>query len=219
MITHTAIRLIGSTLDTRNLDVTIPTAGLNLDDFLQLVITNNEGADEYRATVRDTFGNVRTVNETADVSVGVNGGKLFVWASGVLGGASSLLGGSTDDGAAAPAGLTGFEGEIGIVNIYDRVLDPAEIQATFARVATVGSGPAGLIVTDIGFNDTNDELTITWNSINGQSYSIEFSTTMQENEWFDLDGPFTATGDSMTETLSLPPNQDRFFVRVVVDTP
>ncbi|MDA7882118.1 hypothetical protein N9A94_07405 [Akkermansiaceae bacterium] len=219
MITDTAIRLIGSALDIRNLDTTIPTAGLNLDDFLQLVITNNAGTDDYRATLRDTFGNVRTVSETADIVVGVNGGGLFVWASGVLGGASSLLGGSTDDPAAAPTGLTGFEGEIAILNIYDRILDEAESQATFDRVATTTSGPAGLIVTEVSFDDPADELTITWNSINGQSYSVEFSTSLKGDEWFELDGPFTANSDSTTEILSLPPNQDRFFVRVVVDTP
>ncbi|MDB4537150.1 hypothetical protein N9230_00880 [Akkermansiaceae bacterium] len=219
IITDTAIRLIGSALDIRNLDTTIPTAGLNLDDFLQLVITNNAGTDDYRATLRDTFGNVRTVSETADIVVGVNGGGLFVWASGVLGGASSLLGGSTDDPAAAPTGLTGFEGEIAILNIYDRILDEAESQATFDRVATTTSGPAGLIVTEVSFDDPADELTITWNSINGQSYSVEFSTSLKGDEWFELDGPFTANSDSTTEILSLPPNQDRFFVRVVVDTP
>ena len=219
LITDSAIRLIGSTGDTRNLDVTISTLGLNLEDFLQLIITNNAATDEYTATVRDTFGNVRTVNETADVSIGVNGAGLFVWASGALGGASSLLGGSTDDPAAAPTGLTGFEGEIAILNIYDRILDETESQATFDRVATTTGGPAGLIVTDVSLDAAANELTITWNSINGQTYLVEFSTTLESDDWNELDDPFTATSDSTTRVLSLPPNRPKFFVRVVVDTP
>lgn len=219
LITESTLRLMGTTLDVRNLDVTIPIDGLNLDDFLQLIITNNADTDAYNATLRDTFGNVRSVSETSDVSIGVNAAGLFVWAAGPLGGASLNLGGSTDAAAAAPAGLTGFEGEIAILNIYDSVLDPADQQAAFDRVATIGSGPAGLIITDVSFNDPTDELTITWNSINGQSYLVEFSTSLQTEDWFELAGPFTADSETTTETLNLPPNQSRFFVRVIVDRP
>ena len=216
LITETEIRLFGSAADVRTLDVTIPIAGLNLDDFLQLVITNNSATDAYTASVRDTFGNVRTVSETADIVIGVNGGGLFVWASGAVGISDTNLGGRTDAGDASPAGLTGFTGEIGIVNIYDSILDPADIQAAFDRVATIGAGPSGLLVTDVSFNDSSDQLTVTWNSINGQSYNVQFSTSLKEAEWFQLAGPFTADSDKTTEILNLPPNRPRFFVRVVV---
>lgn len=217
-ITDSAIRLLGTTLDVRNLDVTIPIEGLNLDDFLQLIITNNGATDEYNATLRDTFGNVRSVSETTDVTIGGNGGGLFVWASGGLGGASLNLGGSTDNAAVAPLGLTGFEGEIAILNIYDRILDTAEQQATFSRVARIGSGPSGLTITDITVDDQADQITLTWNSINGQSYLVQFSTDMQ-GEWFELAGPFTADGDSTTRQLDIPPNQSRLYFRVMVATP
>ncbi|MDA7868632.1 hypothetical protein N9B28_02370 [bacterium] len=219
LITDSVIRLIGSSLNERTLDVTIPIAGLNLDDFLQLVITNDSETSAFTASVRDTFGNVTTVSETAVVSIGVNGGGLFVWASGAVGVTDNNLGGRTEVADASPAGLTGFNGEIGIVNIYDSILEPDDIQAAFNRVATLGAGPSGLIVTEVSFDDASDQLTITWNSINGQSYLVEFSTSLLQEDWFELAGPFTAEGDETTKVLNLPPNQSRFFVRVLVDAP
>ena len=199
--------------------MTIPTAGLNLGDFLQLVITNDSANDAFTASVRDTCGAVRTVSETGDVTVGVNGSGLFVWAAAAIGNAELNLGGRTNPDGTSPAGLSGFRGEIGIVNVYDRILSPADIGEAFDRVATIGVGPAGLLVTDVIFNDPTDELTITWNSINGQDYIVEFSTSLEVNDWFELAGPFTADSASTTEVLSLPADQPRFFVRVLTAAP
>jgi hypothetical protein len=219
LITESEIRFLGTSNDVRTLDVTIPTAGLNLGDFVQLVITNDSATDAFTASVRDTFGAIRTVEETADVTVGVNGSGLFIWAAGGIGGAEFNLGGRTDPDGTSPAGLSGFGGEIAIVNVYDRILSPADIGAAFDRVATIGVGPAGLQVTDVLFNDSSDELTITWNSISGLSYLVQFSTSLQESDWFELAGPFTADSASTTEVLSLPANRSRFFVRVLTAAP
>ena len=201
------------------MDVTIPTAGLNLNDFLQLVITTNDATDEFTASIRDTFGNVQTISATADILIGVNGSGLFTWASGALGGAVTNLGGGTNGNIEPPAGLTEFTGEIAVVNIYNSILETADIQAAFDRVATIGQGPGPLAVTEVSFDDASDQLAITWNSISGESYIIEFSADLQPDQWFELAGPFTADSGEMSEILSLPPNRPRFFVRVVVDTP
>ncbi|MDA7931856.1 hypothetical protein N9B42_02695 [Akkermansiaceae bacterium] len=219
LITDTAIRLIGTAGNVRNVDVTLPTAGLNLDDFIQLVISNNSATSQFTASVRDTFGNVLTVSETADVLVGVNGAGIFIRASGALGGVAGNLGGSTDTAAEAPAGRTEFTGEIAIINVYDSVLETADIESAFSRVATVTQGITGLAVTAITFDTTNDDLTLTWNSISGKSYSVEFSTSLKADEWFNLDGPFIADSRETTETVSLPADRPRFFVRVLENTP
>lgn len=219
LITDTNLRVIGSELNVRNFDVNLPLAGLNRDDFLQLVLTNDADADLVTVSLRDTFGNVLTASESSGVALGGNGAGLFTWAAGAVAGAEINLGGRTEEAGTSPEGLTGFAGEIGIVNVYDQVLDDAAIQAAFDRVATTTSGPAGLQITDVSFDDANDELTITWNSVNGQSYLVEFSTSLKTDEWFELDGPFTASGEQTTETLDVPPNQTEFFVRVVRDLP
>jgi len=219
LITDTDVRFLGSTGNVRTLDVTVSTIGLNLADFVQLVITNDSDADLFTASLRDTFGNVRTVSETADVSVGGNGGGLFSWASGAVGGDHINLGGRTEAVDASPTGLTGFEGEIGIVNIYDQILDETAIGEAFDRVATIGQAPAGLAVTAISFDDGTNQLTLTWNSINGQSYVAEFSSSMEDETWFELDDPIVADSSETTQVFGLPPNQDRLFFRVVVSAP
>ncbi len=219
LITDSAIRFLGSSADARNLDITIPTVGLNMDDFIQLVMTNSSETGIFTASVRDTFGTVRTATEEAAVFIGTNGAGLFVWASGALGTSDNNLGGRSEAAGVTPEGLTGFTGEIGIVNVYDFVLEPADIAAAFSRVASIGSGPSGLAVTEVSFDDASDQMTITWNSINGQSYNVEFSTSLRSDEWFDFAGPFEAASDQTTQVLNLPPNQDRFFVRVAVDAP
>ena len=219
LITDTHLRVLGSEGDVRNLDLTLPLAGLNLDDFLQLVLTNDADTDSVTVSLRDTYGNVFTSSESAAVTLGGNGAGLFTWASGAVAAAEINLGGRTEAAGTSPEGLTGFAGEIAILNIYDQVLDEGAIQSAFDRVASVTSGPSGLMITDVLFDDSNDELTLTWNSINGQSYLVEFSTSLKSDEWFELAGPFSATSEQTTQTLNIPPNRPEFFVRVVRDQP
>ena len=112
-----------------------------------------------------------------------------------------------------PEGLTGCVGEIAILNVYDVILGADEIQSAFDAVATsVGTPPPPFAVKEV-VRDEN-ALTLTWDSVAGSVYGAQFSTTM--DEWFDLAGPFTATGDEMTESLVVPPNQPAFFVRIGV---
>ena len=219
LITDTHLRVLGSEGDVRNLDLTLPLAGLNLDDFLQLVLTNDADTDSVTVSLRDTYGNVFTSSESAAVTLGGNGAGLFTWASGAVAAAEINLGGRTEAAGTSPEGLTGFAGEIAILNIYDQVLDEGAIQSAFDRVASVTSGPSGLMITDVLFDDSNDELTLTWNSISGQSYLVEFSTSLKSDEWFELAGPFSATSEQTTQTLNIPPNRPEFFVRVVRDQP
>jgi hypothetical protein len=219
LITDTHLRVLGSEGDVRNLDLTLPLAGLNLDDFLQLVLTNDADNDSVTVSLRDTYGNVFTSSESAAVTLGGNGAGLFTWASGAVAAAEINLGGRTEAAGTSPEGLTGFAGEIAILNIYDQVLDEGAIQSAFDRVASVTSGPSGLMITDVLFDDSNDELTLTWNSISGQSYLVEFSTSLKSDEWFELAGPFSATSEQTTQTLNIPPNRPEFFVRVVRDQP
>lgn len=216
LITESNLRLLGSELNVRTLDATIPLAGLNLENFLQLVITNDADADLCTATLRDTVGNVRTVSEAAAVTIGGNGAGLFTWASGAIAAGHTNLGGRSEAAGVSPEGLTGFAGEIAILNVYDRILNDTEIQQTFSRVASVSTG---LQVTSVSFDDATDQITLTWDSVNGQDYLLQFSTSLQSDEWFELAGPFTGTGEVMTQTATLPPNQLRFFVRLALDQP
>ncbi len=214
LITRSGFRFLGSIGDERTLDLEVPMGGLVLDDFIQLVFSNDANNDTFDVSIRDTFGNVRTASDTADVLIGGNGAVLFAYGSGGLGGDNNL-GGRTEADDVTPEGLTGFAGEIAILNVYDVILGDDEIQSAFDAVATaVGTPPPPFGVKEVVRGDNS--LTLTWDSVPRSIYGAQFSTTLEPDEWFDLAGPFTAPGDEMTETLVVPPNQKVFFVRIGV---
>ncbi len=214
LITQDNLRFLGSALNVRTLDLTVPVAGLNLADFVQVVFSNSAGADAFEVSVRDTYGNVRTASATADIAIGTNGAGLFVWASGALGGDINL-GGRSEVAGTNPDGLTGFTGEIGLVNIYDRILAPAEIQLAFDGVATVVAPPVEIPFVITQFTGpTNNTLTLTWNSIEGHLYDAQFSTSLTLDNWFDLSQDVTATAAETTKTFNIPPNQPAFYLRI-----
>lgn len=210
LMTQSGFRFIGSSGDERNLDLEVTKGNLVFDDFLQLVLSTHAADDTIEIAIRDTFGNVRTASETADVILGGNGATLFAYGSGGLGGDNNL-GGRTEADDVNPEGLTGFSGEIAVVNVYDRILGASDIELAFNEVATdVGTPPPAFAITEL-VRDANT-LTVTWDSLDGSTYGAQFSTDLID--WFDLAGPFPGTGSSTTETLNVPPNQAQFFVRI-----
>ena len=135
-----------------------------------------------------------------------------------MGGAISNLDCRTELPDSSPTGLTGFSGEIGIVNIYDQLLDETAISEAFNRVATIG--PTGLVVINIAFDDENDEVTLTWNSLDEKSYLVEYSLNLEERSWLVLDDiPIPATDVETTRTLGVPSNQAKLFFLIVIPTP
>jgi hypothetical protein len=213
LITEDALRFIGSAANVRNLDFTIPIDGLNLEDFIQLVISNDAGTDAIEVSIRDTFGTVRTASEVADVIIGNNGAGLLVWAAGALGGDNNL-GGRTELPDVTPAGLSGFAGEIAVVNIYGRILETADIEAAFDAVATTVAPPSLLpfAITKIEGPSANS-VTLTWNSTVDHLYDAQFSTALQA--WFDLEDTVSATESQTTKTFNIPPNQTEFYLRII----
>ena len=213
LVTRSGFRFIGSIGDERRLDLEVSMGGLVLDDFVQIVFSTDANTDAFEVSIRDTFGNVRTATETADVLIGGNGAVLFAYGSDGLGGDNNL-GGRSEAADVNPEGLTGFAGEIAILNVYDTILGAADIQLTFDSVATsLGTPPPPFTVKEIVRDAIAGTLTLTWDSEAGNTYGAQFSTDLEE--WFDLAGPFTATGEQTTEVIDVP-NPPVFFVRVSV---
>ncbi len=77
----------------------------------------------------------RRLLKLRDVLIGGNGAVVFAYGSGGLGGDNNL-GGRTEAADVNPEGLTGFAGEIAILNIYDSILSSDDIQLAFDAVAT-----------------------------------------------------------------------------------
>ena len=212
LMTATEFRFIGSAVNTRNVDFTIPIGDLNISDFVQLVITNDSANDVFEVAIRDTFGNVLTASEVGNVTMGGNSAGLFIHASGILGGEFNL-GGRTELPDTTPEGLTGFTGEIGIVNIYSRILTPADIQAAFDAVATTVDPPSDtpFAITEV-IRDAN-ALTVTWDSIDQHLYDAETSTDGET--WTPVNDTIQALGPQTTKAFTVPPGEDVLLLRIV----
>ncbi len=129
LLTQTGLRFIGSDSNVRNLDVVIPTEGLNLADFIQIVYAVR--GSQVNLYVRDAAGLIVTRSVTAKVSHGSNSAALFNVSGGV-----NTLGGRTELADVTPTGLTGFTGEIALLNIYDRALTPEAVEKSYQNAFT-----------------------------------------------------------------------------------
>lgn len=213
LLNSDGLRFIGSAGNVRTLDLVVPIAGLNLQDFIQLVFSHDTATNSFSVSVRDTFGATRTATETATVVMGGNGAVAFAWGTGAIGGSENNLGGNTEIAGASPSGLTSFLGEIAIINIYDQILDATQIKAAFDSVATITAPPAGGLnaITAISY-DGSDMVTLTWNSQADTSYDAEFSSDL--GEFFPLEQFVVATGAETTQAFTIPPGQPKFFLRI-----
>lgn len=220
LITEDGLRFIGSAGNARTLDLVVPLSGLNLTDFVQLVFSTSTDNDTFEVSVKDTFGNTITASETADIVQGGNGAVVFNYGTGGIANGDNNLGGRTELPDQTPEGLTGFIGDIAILNIYDSILTPAEIDQAFIAVApdvTPSTGEKNAI-TNITYDGAN-QVSLTWRSIPGVTYDAEFSTSLKSDEWFPFEQTIEATETETTANFAVPANQPRFFLRITTVAP
>ncbi|MGC6464264.1 MAG: hypothetical protein ACON38_07005 [Akkermansiaceae bacterium] len=90
---------------------------------------------------------------------------------------------------------------------------------TEVAVGTGGSG-SGPEITEISYSpppagNGNGEVTITWNSFTGGSYTIFRSTDLTPSSWVGVGDPVESQGESTTHTFENPvPGAERLFFRV-----
>jgi hypothetical protein len=212
LMTDTDFRFIGSASNARTLDFTVPVGELNIADFIQVVFSNDTVTDAFEVVIRDTFGNVATASEIGNIVMGGNGAGLFIHASGGLGGDNNL-GGRTELPDMTPVGLTGFTGEIGIVNIYARILSTADIQAAFDEVATTVAQPTAIELTGLDYDATNNAFDLTWTSTVDHLYDAQTSTDGET--WTALDDAIVATGDETSKSFTVPAGEDVLLLRII----
>jgi hypothetical protein len=61
---------------------------------------------------------------------------------------------------------------------------------------------------------TNDEVSITWNSVSNRNYRLQSNTNLTESNWTDVSGDVNAIGYSATKTDVM--DQVMKFYRVVL---
>ena len=209
MITDTTIRYIGSQGNQRNVDIELPTADLFLDDFIQIVFAIHDDDDLVDLYVRDTAGTVLHEQAEGAVTRGGNGAGLFVWASGGLGGSHNNLGGRTELDGESPEGLTNFRGEIALLNFYEETLTAEQVEGLFLNIATPGAGAATFAITSITRNSTSGEVTVTWRSRTGRTYTIEDSADLAT--FLELNDGVESEGEQTSATLSDPGTPLRYY--------
>ena len=74
----------------------------------------------------------------------------------------------------------------------------------------VGIGPE-LIVQALGTN-----LTMSWPTVSGQVYQIEYSDDLRTNVWTALGSPWTGTGATLTVTNDITASAQRFYRLTIV---
>jgi hypothetical protein len=52
---------------------------------------------------------------------------------------------------------------------------------------------------------------LTWNTIAGETYQLQYTTNLAPANWLDLDGPITATNSTMTASDIIGLNPQRFY--------
>ena len=114
----------------------------------------------------------------------------------------------------SPAGLSAFNGEIAILNIYNSILSPTEIDQTFTAVApdvTPQTGEKNAL-THITYDGAN-QVALTWRSLTGVTYDAEFSADLVN--WFPFEQTIEASETETTSNFGAPINQQRFFLRII----
>ncbi|MFO1476721.1 MAG: immunoglobulin domain-containing protein [Verrucomicrobiota bacterium] len=63
---------------------------------------------------------------------------------------------------------------------------------------------------------TNGTIHFTWSTIPGHAYQVQFSADLTSTQWQNLGAPLTSTGDTLSSTDSMSPEQQRYY-RVVLE--
>ncbi|YCM44414.1 LamG-like jellyroll fold domain-containing protein [Verrucomicrobiaceae bacterium 227] len=92
-----------------------------------------------------------------------------------------------------------FQGAMDDFAIWDRPLNAAEVDRIYQQGlqgTSLLQGGSNLTITAIERDPSNGHISITWNSIPGRNYALQYSTTLQA-QWSDIDD-LTAEGATTT---------------------
>lgn len=80
---------------------------------------------------------------------------------------------------------------------------------------TVTSAPAPII---LSIDLTNDPVLITWSSVAGETYRLQYIDSLNTTNWNDVAPDVTATGPTATQTNAAGGAQEQFY-RVMISPP
>ena len=106
-----------------------------------------------------------------------------------------------------------FDGQIDDVQVYDGVLNGADVITLFNSPGFAIGGPNGEVtITDISY--VGNMVSLTWTSVENATYSINYSSDLVDFD-SDVDDSYPSGGETTTYTFNNPePGQSRLFFRV-----
>ena len=107
-------------------------------------------------------------------------------------------------------------GSVNEFRIWRGELTAAEVAINFAG-GPDAVGDVSLQITDIQYNEVGNTVDVTWNSVPGRYYTVEWSSDLKSGDpvWIEL-ADTTATGNSTTVTdTGIPPGTLKRFYRVL----
>ena len=110
------------------------------------------------------------------------------------------------------AALRGHTGNLADLRIYASGLTQAEVQAIMSD-----SGEAEFRIIAIDYDPAGGEARLEWTSRPGEEFSVESSTDLQNQPWFEIIDSLPASSDSDTTTYTvtgIPGGTGRLFFRV-----
>ena len=112
----------------------------------------------------------------------------------------------------APIALENFGGVICEVIVYDRQLDAGELDAMDSYLA----GKYNLVITPIPpvlqvASISGGTVTLQWASTPGRQYQLQSTTSLSPAGWTNEGAPVSGTGGVLTGTLTIGPDQTKFF--------
>ena len=146
LMTENEVRLLNSTGNGRQFDMTVPLSEIDTSDFVQIVAALNDADSEITVFVNGAAGGSASDTEVGDVGRGGNRASLFTWGGNVAslgdptdaGGGTFNLGGRTELEDMTPEGLTQFAGDLALLNVYSRAFNADEVQAAFDLITSGG---------------------------------------------------------------------------------
>ena len=128
---------------------------------------------------------------------------------------SRTLSDNNGDGYTHPNGPIEF-GKLsseGYSLFYDEIRYSGEVLLPFQFLQAVNTPATDLEITELVYNATIPGTTVTWNTVSGRLYSLDYSTDLEN--WFEILEEEPADGDTMSYTdNNTPGTEPKLFYRV-----
>jgi hypothetical protein len=94
-----------------------------------------------------------------------------------------------------------FTGDVASFAYFEnKVLDTAAVESRYNDLT--GGGGGDLTITEISWDGSARELSITFTSVAGRNYALETTTDLAETDWLEVDDSIPATGTETTVVLT-----------------